>query len=122
MGSKVFFFFCGIDLALIGFLSDYSSDSSFVFALILSAISEIAELGYVISPKYKGNGYCTEALEKSIDYLLASGYNQVICGAFEHNLASIRVMQKAGMKKMTKTDDIEYRGQVHKCVYYCTVL
>ena len=79
---------------------------------------ERIELGYVISPKHKGNGYCTEALEKSINYLLSIGYKEIICGAFEHHIASMRVMEKAGMKRMLKTDEIEYIGQVHKCIYY----
>ena len=91
---------------LIGFINEVEKNEEFI------------ELGYVISPKYKGNGYCTEALEKSINYLLASGYKEVICGAFETNLASIRVMEKAGMKKIKKVDIIPYRGINHKCVYY----
>lgn len=96
----------------------YLNDTIIGFVNEVEKTEESIELGYVISPKYKGNGYCTEALEKSINYLLASFYKEVVCGAFEHNLASIRVMEKAGMKKIMKTDDIEYRGQVHKCIYY----
>lgn len=83
---------------------------------------ESIELGYVIFPKYKGNGYCTNALEQSINYLFSKGYKEVICGAFENNIASIRVMQKAGMQKISKTDQIEYRGKVHNCIYYSIVL
>ena len=30
----------------------------------------------------------------------------------------IRVMEKSGMKREEKTDEIEYRGAVHRCVYY----
>ena len=96
----------------------YLEDTIIGFVNEVEKTEESIELGYVISPKYKGHGYCTEALEKSINYLFSRFYKEVICGAFEHNLASIRVMQKAGMKKMMKTDEIEYRGQVHKCVYY----
>ena len=83
---------------------------------------ESIELGYVIFPKYKGNGYCTNSLEQSINYLFSKGYKEVICGAFENNIASIRVMQKAGMQKISKTDQIEYRGKVHNCGYYSIVL
>lgn len=83
---------------------------------------ESIELGYVVSPKYKGNGYCTMALEQSINYLFSRGFKEIICGAFEHNLASIRVMQKAGMTKINKVDEIEYRGKVHTCIYYSIVI
>ena len=83
---------------------------------------ESIELGYVVSPKYKGNGYCTMALEQSINYLFSRGFKEIICGAFEHNLASIRVMQKAGMTKISKVDQIEYRGKVHTCIYYSIVI
>ena len=66
--------------------------------------------------------YCTNSLEQSINYLFSKGYKEVICGAFENNIASIRVMQKAGMQKISKTDQIEYRGKVHNCIYYSIVL
>ena len=96
----------------------YLGDTIVGFVNEVEKTEESIELGYVISPKHKGNGYCTEALEKSINYLLAKGYKEIICGAFEHNIASMRVMEKAGMKRIHKTDEIEYRGQVHKCIYY----
>jgi hypothetical protein len=28
------------------------------------------------------------------------------------------VMEKCGMKRMAKRADIEYRGKLHRCVYY----
>ena len=42
----------------------------------------------------------------------------VRCGAFSENTASIRVMEKAGMVREDFTEDIEYRGIMHHCVYY----
>ena len=39
-------------------------------------------------------------------------------GAFAENLSSIRVMEKCGMQKLAKRADIEYRGKLHRCVYY----
>ena len=42
----------------------------------------------------------------------------VRCGAFPENTASIRVMEKAGMVREDFTEDIEYRGIMHHCVYY----
>ena len=76
------------------------------------------ELGYVIHPDFHGMGYMTDALKLAIEEMFEKGYTQVITGAFSSNLASIRVMEKCGMTKLDKTDEIEYRGVTHTCVYY----
>lgn len=76
------------------------------------------ELGYALHPAYFSNGYMTEALSAMIDYLLRDSFDEVICGAFDHNIASVRVMQKCGMSKLDKTDEIDYRGKKHRCIYY----
>ena len=76
------------------------------------------EVGYVIHPDYHNRGFMTVALTLAIQELFRKGYSEVICGAFEGNKASLRVMQKAGMKLLERTDDIEYRGKVHRCIYY----
>ena len=60
----------------------------------------------------------TEALRSAVDALFSIGYREIICGAFEENAASIRVMVKAGMQKLDKSDEVEYRGITHRCVYY----
>lgn len=79
---------------------------------------EMIELGYAINPKFQNKGYCTLALNKAINILLEKGYKKIVCGAFETNRASIRVMEKVGMKKVDKTEVINYRGKDHKCVFY----
>lgn len=76
------------------------------------------ELGYVIHPDFHGNGYMTEALKLAMEELFAMGYDEIITGAFSTNAASIRVMEKCGMERLAKTDEIEYRGLTHTCVYY----
>ena len=76
------------------------------------------ELGYVIHPDFHGKGYMTAALQLAMKELFALGYEEVITGAFSTNAASLRVMEKCGMERLEKTDEIEYRGQVHICVYY----
>lgn len=75
------------------------------------------EVGYVIHPSEKNRGYATEALSAAIVDLFGRGYAAVCAGYFEENPASGRVMEKCGMKKIDKTDEIEYRGKVHHCVY-----
>ena len=60
----------------------------------------------------------TRALKSAIAELFALNYQKVVCGAFEGNKASQRVMEKAGMEKIEFTEIIEYRGVTHNCVYY----
>ncbi len=81
-------------------------------------LEDSVELGYALLPRFWGQGYCTEALESSIDYLFRQGFRTVIAGAFEENAASIRVMEKCGMTRQPRQDSIEYRGRLHRCVYY----
>ena len=76
------------------------------------------ELGYVIHPDFQNQGYATEALKASIWELFQRGYRAVQAGYFEENPASGRVMEKSGMQPISKTDEIEYRGALHHCLYY----
>ena len=76
------------------------------------------EMGYAYLPAYYNRGYATEAFRGAIDFLLDYGFETVLAGAFSQNLASLRVMEKCGMEKQTYTDEIEYRGVTHTCIYY----
>jgi RimJ/RimL family protein N-acetyltransferase len=76
------------------------------------------ELGYAILPHYHNQGYGTEALRIAIGYCFDHGFREVLTGAFEENLASIRIMMKNGMQKLDRQDWIAYRGKTHMCVYY----
>lgn len=76
------------------------------------------ELGYAIYPSRSGQGYMTKALCLAITHLFANDFNEIVAGAFEDNLPSIRVMQKCGMTLLEKTEDIEYRGKIHHCIFY----
>ena len=95
-----------LDDRLIGFINDTEIEKDRI------------ELGYVIALEYQNKGFCTEALQGTVKYLFEQGFSEVICGAFEENAASIRVMQKCDMSILKKTDVIEYRGTSHRCVYY----
>lgn len=105
-----------------------SSDDRFMYGIFLQNrligfIHEVEnkgceiELGYVIDPLHKDKGYASEALSASVKALFGKGYKAVTAGAFEENPASLRVMEKCGMKPTGQTEDIEYRGTTHKCVY-----
>ncbi len=76
------------------------------------------EMGYAYLPAYYNCGYATEAFAGAIDYLLDYGFETVLAGAFSENPASLRVMEKCGMEKQDYTDEIEYRGITHTCIYY----
>ena len=76
------------------------------------------EMGYAYLPAYYNQGYATEAFRGAIGYLLDHGFEKVVAGAFSGNAASLRVMQKCGMVKQDYTDEIDYRGTTHTCIYY----
>ncbi len=88
------------------------------FANRVSVENGCIELGWVIAPERWNRGYCTEAVRALIDQLFAEGYSEVAAGVFSHNAASMRVMEKAGMKRLEKTEEIEYRETLHKVIYY----
>lgn len=91
--------------ALIGFIHDMEIDRDSI------------EMGYVLSFEHWNNGYMTEAFKAMIKILFECGFGSVIAGYFEENTASMRVMEKCGMSPMGKTEDVEYRGAVHKVFY-----
>ena len=76
------------------------------------------ELGYVIHPDFHGRGYMTKALQLAMEELFALGYEEILTGAFSTNIASIRVMEKCGMAKLDKTEEIPYQCVTHTCLYY----
>ena len=95
-----------LDDKLIGLLNDTEIDGKCI------------EMGYALHPEHHSRGYMSEAFAAMIDYLFSRGFDEVTAGAFEENTASIRVMQKCGMSRLDKTDEIDYRGKTHKCIYF----
>lgn len=58
------------------------------------------ELAYCYGSKYWNKGYATEALRRVIEYLLIEcNYNLIEADHVIENIASGKVMEKAGMKK-----------------------
>lgn len=95
-----------LDDKLIGFVNDVGIEGGEI------------ELGYVIHPAFQGKGYATEMLKAVIDELLQTKFSKVITGVFIENTASIRVMQKCGMQRIDKEEDIVYQGINHHCIYF----
>lgn len=94
-----------LDDTLVGFLND------------TEVTEDYWELGWAMHPDYMGKGYCTAGVRLAIRALFDRGVPAVLAGAFDWNIASLRVMEKCGMQKIDRTDSIEYRGKVHTCVY-----
>ena len=92
--------------------------------LLIGMIHEVAredgaiELGWFIDPARQRQGYASEAAEAVIEYLFAAGTESITAGAFEENPASMRVMEKCGMRPTGKSETIAYRGADHRCVFY----
>ena len=91
---------------LIGFVNDCEIKDSTI------------EIGYVITPEYQGKGFATEAVQVCIDELFRMGFEHIIAGFFQENIASCCVMRKCGMYKIDLENDIEYKGILHHCLYY----
>lgn len=59
-----------------------------------------AEIGYWIGEPYWGKGYATEAVKLLLDYAFQKlDVLRVYASVFEYNIASMRVLEKAGFEK-----------------------
>lgn len=96
----------------------YRGDAPVGFLNDVGISGNSVELGWVVHPRYHNQGCATAAVKLAVEELFAKGFDEVSAGAFEENGASIRVMEKSGMEREDRTDEIEYRGAVHRCVYY----
>ena len=76
------------------------------------------EVGYMIDSACHNQGFGTEMLRAVVAYLFENGFEEVMAGAFEENLASRRIMVKAGMTQTDVVDEIEYKGVLYKCANY----
>jgi RimJ/RimL family protein N-acetyltransferase len=58
------------------------------------------EIGYTLVPSERGKGYCTEAIVIMVDYLfLSKDVMRIQAQTDQRNLASQKVLEKAGFKK-----------------------
>ncbi len=65
------------------------------------------EFGYSIVPEYRGKGYATEAATVMIEWAFKQpGVRRVIASCLNDNYASIRVLEKAGMRQIEPEDDL----------------
>ena len=59
-----------------------------------------AELGYTFDPAYGGRGYATEAVTAMVAHAFGRlGVRRITAGCFADNLASVRILEKLGMRR-----------------------
>jgi RimJ/RimL family protein N-acetyltransferase len=59
-----------------------------------------ADLGYIFDPAYAGHGYATEAVSAVVAMAFEElGVRRISAGCFADNLASVRILEKLGMRR-----------------------
>ena len=59
-----------------------------------------ASLGYIFDPAYGGRGYATEAVTAMLDHAFDRlGVRRITAGCYAGNLASVRLLEKVGMRR-----------------------
>lgn len=59
-----------------------------------------ANLGYVFDPEYGGRGYASEAVTVMVAHAFDRlGVRRITAGCFADNLASVRILEKVGMRR-----------------------
>ena len=67
---------------------------------LLHPAGRLLEIGYIMLPSERGKGYCTEAVNIMVDYLfLSKDMMRIQATTDVRNLASQRVLERAGFKK-----------------------
>jgi ribosomal-protein-alanine N-acetyltransferase len=67
---------------------------------VLHPASRQLEIGYSLLPNERGKGYCSEAVKIMVDYLfLSKDTRRIQAQTDPRNLASQKVLEKAGFKK-----------------------
>ena len=118
-GEKIFLKLMNLSLNKEKFVYGiYSKNKIIGFFNEVTKQNKTIEIGYFISPNEWNKGYATEALKAAIEELFRIGYQTVEAAHFENNLASARVMQKAGMVRINKEEIVEYRHTSHRCLFY----
>jgi RimJ/RimL family protein N-acetyltransferase len=82
--------------------------------------NDVAGLGYNVGRPYWNKGYVTEAVQAMLRYAFdVSGLHKVFATADSRNLASIRVMEKVGMRQEALLREHRfYRGERADEVHY----
>jgi RimJ/RimL family protein N-acetyltransferase len=75
------------------------------------AAGTLGVVGWCVHPAWAGHGFATEAAAELLRLLFDElGVRRVVAGAFADNVASVRVMEKIGMRRETRG----VRDQLHR--------
>lgn len=90
---------------------------------VVDSKNQKADAEYCISKFYWGNGYASEALEAVIKYAFEQiQFNRVQAFYRSENIASGKVMQKAGMKyEGTFKQYLFHDNSFHDCIMYAII-
>lgn len=72
--------------------------------LRLNEETQEIDLGFRVFREHWGQGFATEAAQAAMEYGQSLGLDRIIGRAVIHNLASIRILEKVGMKRVTEMD------------------
>lgn len=68
--------------------------------------NQTVEVGYGICPHAQNKGYATEAVNALLGWAFNSHVNKVTAECLKDNLASIKVLEKVGMKKISEDEEM----------------
>ena len=72
-------------------------------------------LFYIIDEKYRNKGYATQCVVELLRYAFEDmGYESIQSGCAKDNMASYRVMEKAGMRLISRTKHGGYNFEISK--------
>jgi RimJ/RimL family protein N-acetyltransferase len=85
-----------------------------------SELHKTGEIGFMFLPAYQGRGYATEAARRLIAFgFEAMGFHRVIGRAEARNTASVRVLEKLGMRREAHLVENEWvKGEWQSEVVY----
>lgn len=86
------------NVAWLNWMVRRSSDGAYIGKIDanVSADKIATNVGYFFSPEHWGNGYATESVLAVSDFLMKSGISKMFATVTEGNLASYRILEKAG--------------------------
>lgn len=94
----------------------YNKADKLIGAINITIIDEdIVKIGYLVAQKYNGQGVATKSV-KELTKLISPTYKYFIADAHVNNIASQRVLEKAGFSKIeslnTGDDKIYYKKRL----------
>jgi len=95
------------------FAVNLKTDGAFIGHLLFchhDSEQQVREIGWVISPPYQRHGYATEAAAAVVRHGFQTlGLQRIVAACDSRNLASIRVMEKLGMRREAHFKDCLFR-------------